>query len=134
MAMKIADNDPMAILIHNLHNKDFRFRRNKIRSLSCTALALGQEQTRNELVPFLTYYNDEKNLILRYIAEELNKLVPYIGRVEYATVLLPPLKRLCDVDFSRYLVCKSATICLCKITNHMKEHDLVGFFIPVFKV
>ena len=53
---------PIAVLIDELRNDDIQNRLNSIRKLSTIALALGEERTRSELIPFLTdtiYDEDE---------------------------------------------------------------------------
>lgn len=44
---------PIAVLIDELKNDDIALRLNSIRRLSTIALALGEERTRSELIPFL---------------------------------------------------------------------------------
>lgn len=53
---------PIAVLIDELRNDDVQNRLNSIKKLSTIALALGEERTRTELIPFLTdtiYDEDE---------------------------------------------------------------------------
>ena len=53
---------PIAVLIDELRNDDVQNRLNSIKKLSTIALALGEERTRAELIPFLTdtiYDEDE---------------------------------------------------------------------------
>ena len=53
---------PIAVLIDELRNDDVQNRLNSIKKLSTISLALGEERTRSELIPFLTdtiYDEDE---------------------------------------------------------------------------
>lgn len=44
-----------------LKNEDVALRLNSVRRLSTIALALGEERTRKELIPFLTEANDDED-------------------------------------------------------------------------
>ena len=44
---------PIAVLIDELKNEDLQLRLNSVRRLSTIALALGEDRTREELIPFL---------------------------------------------------------------------------------
>ncbi|OAY84772.1 Serine/threonine-protein phosphatase 2A 65 kDa regulatory subunit A beta isoform [Ananas comosus] len=122
---------PIAILIDELKNEDIQLRLNSIRKLSTIARALGEERTRKELIPFLSENNDDEDEVLLAMAEELGIFIPYIGGVEYAHVLLPPLETLCTVEET--CVRDKAVESLCRIGAQMKESDLVDSFIPLVK-
>jgi len=123
---------PIAILIDELKNEDIQLRLNSIRRLSTIARALGEERTRKELIPFLNENNDDDDEVLLAMAEELGVFIPYVGGVEYAHVLLPPLETLCTVEET--CVRDKAVESLCRIGAQMKESDLVAWFIPMVKV
>ncbi|OVA03963.1 HEAT [Macleaya cordata] len=99
--------------------------------LSTIARALGEERTRKELIPFLSENNDDDDEVLLAMAEELGVFIPYVGGVEYAHVLLPPLETLCTVEET--CVRDKAVESLCRIGAQMKESDLVDWFIPLVK-
>jgi serine/threonine-protein phosphatase 2A regulatory subunit A len=44
-----------------LKNEDVALRLNSVKRLGTIALALGEERTRNELIPFLTDSNDDED-------------------------------------------------------------------------
>ena len=44
-----------------LKNEDVALRLNSVRRLSTIAMALGEERTRKELIPFLTEANDDED-------------------------------------------------------------------------
>ncbi|KAG4300900.1 hypothetical protein PCANB_002893 [Pneumocystis canis] len=89
---------PIAVLIDELKHDDVAFRLNAIRRLSTIALALGQERTRNELIPFLDESIDDDDEVLSALAEELGNFVQYIGGPQYAHILLSPLESLSAVE------------------------------------
>lgn len=123
---------PIAVLIDELKNDDIQLRLNSIRRLSTIARALGEERTRKELIPFLSENNDDDDEVLLAMAEELGVFITYVGGVEYASVLLPPLETLCTVEET--CVREKAVESLCRIGSQMKESDLVDFFVPLVKV
>jgi len=123
---------PIAVLIDELKNEDIQLRLNSIRKLSTIARALGEERTRKELIPFLSENNDDEDEVLLAMAEELGVFIPYVGGVEHAHVLLPPLATLCTVEET--CVRDKAVESLCRIGAQMKESDIVDWFAPVVKV
>lgn len=123
---------PIAVLINELKNADIHLRLNSIRRLSTIARALGEERTRNELIPFLTENNDDNDEVLLAMAEELGDFIPYVGGQEHAHVLLPPLETLCTVEET--CVRGKAVESLCRIGSQMKENDMIDWFIPLVKV
>jgi serine/threonine-protein phosphatase 2A regulatory subunit A len=66
------------------------------------------------------------------MAEELGVFIPYVGGVEHAHVLLPPLATLSTVEET--CVRDKAVESLCRIGAQMKENDIVDFFVQVVKV
>lgn len=132
MAMVDEPLYPIAVLIDELKNEDIQLRLNSIRRLSTIARALGEERTRKELIPFLSENNDDEDEVLLAMAEELGVFIPYVGGVEHAHVLLPPLETLCTVEET--CVRDKAVESLCRIGAQMKESDIVDWFIPVVKV
>jgi len=132
MAMVEEPLYPIAILIDELKNDDIQLRLNSIRRLSTIARALGEERTRKELIPFLSENNDDDDEVLLAMADELGGFIPYVGGVEHAHVLLPPLETLCTVEET--VVRDKAVESLCSIGGQMKERDVVDWFIPLVKV
>lgn len=132
MAMVDEPLYPIAVLIDELKNDDIQLRLNSIRRLSTIARALGEERTRKELIPFLSENNDDDDEVLLAMAEELGVFIPYVGGVEHAHVLLPPLETLCTVEET--CVRDKAVESLCRIGSQMRESDLVDWYIPLVKV
>ncbi|WZZ45601.1 hypothetical protein YC2023_041860 [Brassica napus] len=106
-------------------------RLNSIRRLSTIARALGEERTRKELIPFLSENSDDDDEVLLAMAEELGVFIPFVGGIEHAHVILPPLESLCTVEETS--VREKAVDSLCKIGSQMKESDLVNSFVPLLK-
>jgi serine/threonine-protein phosphatase 2A regulatory subunit A len=131
MAMVEEPLYPIAILIDELKNDDIQLRLNSIRRLPTIARALGEERTRKELIPFLSENNDDDDEVLLAMADELGGFIPYVGGVEHAHVLLPPLETLCTVEET--VVREKAVESLCSIGAQMKERDVVDWFIPLVK-
>lgn len=123
---------PIAVLIDELKNADMQLRLNSIRRLSTIARALGEERTRNELIPFLSENSDDEDEVLLAMAEELGAFVPYVGGVEHAHVLLQLLETLCTVEEA--CVRDKAVESLCRIGTQMNENDLINWFVPLVKV
>ncbi|ESR55104.1 hypothetical protein CICLE_v10022447mg [Citrus x clementina] len=131
MAMVDEPLYPIAVLIDELKNDDIQLRLNSIRRLSTIARALGEERTPKELIPFLSENNDDDDEVLLAMAEELGVFIPYVGGVEHAHVLLPPLETLCTVEET--CMRDKAVESLCRIGSQMRESDLVDWFIPLVK-
>eukprot|EP00038_Savillea_parva_P007666 m.171747 g.171747 ORF g.171747 m.171747 type:complete len:588 (-) comp13414_c0_seq1:213-1976(-) len=90
---------PIAVLIEELKNENTQIRLNSIKRLSTIGLALGEERTRTELMPFLNgepLMDDEE--VLLAIAEELGRFVPLVGGPAYAYSILPPLEALAATE------------------------------------
>lgn len=81
-----------------VQNEDIQLRLNSIRRLGTIALALGEERTRSELIPFLHENTDDEDEVLQAIAEELGNFVQYVGGAEFAHTLLAPLETLAMVE------------------------------------
>ncbi|KAL3654179.1 hypothetical protein CASFOL_003860 [Castilleja foliolosa] len=123
-------NDPLALLKEELMNGNIALRLNCILRLFTTARALGEERTRNELIPFLSE-DDDDELVLGAMVEELGYFIPYVGGVEHAHVLLPPLEMFCTEGET--CVRDKAVESLCRIGSQMRDNDLINSFVPVVK-
>ena len=107
-------------------------RLNSVRRLGTIALALGEERTRSELIPFVSESNDDEDEVLLSLAEELGNFVPYVGGSEHAQVLLSPLEGLCGVEET--VVRERAVQSLVQIAGQMPVSSLEKYLIPVVKV
>lgn len=122
---------PIDVLIDELKNDDIQLRLNFICRLSTIARALGEERTRKELIHFLSENSDDDDEVLLAMAGELVVFIPFVGGVEHAHVLLPPLESLCTVEET--CVREKVVDSLCKIGSEMRESDLVDSFVPLVK-
>lgn len=121
---------PIAVLIEELKNEDVQMRLNSIKRLSTIALALGEERTRRELIPFLTDSLDDEDEILLAVAEELSAFTPLVGKA-HAHTLLPPLESLAHVEET--IVREKAVEALVRICNELTPEAVDAHFIPLVK-
>lgn len=100
--------------------------------LSTIALALGQERTRTELVPFLEEVTQEdEDEVLTVLAEELGNFIPYIGGPEYAHILLNTLEGLSAME--EPVVRDKAVEALNKLCETQTAEQVEQQFIPLIK-
>jgi len=106
---------------------------NSVRKLKTIALALGEERTRRELVPFLGEESkDDEDEVLQALAEELGDFVPFVGGPAHAHVLLPVLEAIAAVEET--VVRESAVASLCKVCAALSEASVTEHFVPLLKV
>jgi serine/threonine-protein phosphatase 2A regulatory subunit A len=106
---------------------------NSIRRLKTIALALGEERTRRELVPFLGEESkDDEDEVLQAMADELGEFVPFVGGPEHAHVLLPVLEAVSTVEET--VVREAAVASLCKVCAALSEAHVTEHFVPLLKV
>ncbi len=107
-------------------------RLNSITRLSTIALALGEERTRSELVPFLAENTDDEDEVLLAAAEQLGDFVPFVGGPQFGHLLLPLLETLSTVEET--VVRDKAIESLCKVGSRLPDASLAEHFIPLIKV
>lgn len=115
-----------------LKNDDALRRLNSIQRLGTIALALGEERTRSELLPFLIENNDDEDEVLLAMAEELGKFVPYVGGPSHAHTILQPLEQLSQVEET--VVRDKAVESLCKVGEQLPATSIGEHFMPLIKV
>ncbi|KAI9490442.1 putative ser/thr protein phosphatase 2A regulatory subunit A [Zychaea mexicana] len=122
----------VAGLIDELKHDDVQYRLNSVNKLLTIAEALGQERTRDELIPFLQndLIGDEDEVLLA-LAEQLPKLTAAVGGPVYATYLLPPLESLVSVEEA--VVRDKAVWALCELAQSLSPEQLTEYFIPMLK-
>jgi len=113
-------------------NEDIQLRLNSLRRLSTIALALGEQRTRDELVPFLQENTDDEDEVLQALAEELGGFVSHVGGAEHAHCLLAPLETLSMVEET--VVRDKAVESMSTIGAVLPEAHLVQHFCPLVKV
>jgi len=92
---------------------------------------LGEERTRQELIPFLEDNHDDDDEVLLALAEELGKFVPLVGGPTFSHTLLPILETLASVDET--VVRNKASESLVEIGASMSADDFEQHFIPVLE-
>jgi serine/threonine-protein phosphatase 2A regulatory subunit A len=107
-------------------------RLNSVKRLGTIALALGEERTRRELIPFLNDNCDDEDEVLLVMAEELGKFVPLVGGPQHAHFLIVPLETLATVDET--VVREKAVDSLCVVGQQMSPQQVAEHFLPLIKV
>lgn len=115
-----------------LKNEDVALRLNSVKRLGTIALALGEERTRTELIPFLSESNDDEDEVLLAMADELGAFVPYVGGPSYAHYLLPPLEGLAIVEET--VVRERAVESLNKVGAVLPDSSIADHLVPLIKV
>jgi serine/threonine-protein phosphatase 2A regulatory subunit A len=100
-----------------------------LRQLVRAAVALGQQRTREELIPFVSDPQEDDDELLLVLAEELGKLLPYVGGSPHAETLLAPLEGLAASDENS--VRAAAVLSMQAIIKGMTATDVVAQFLPV---
>lgn len=122
---------PIALLIDELKNDDVTLRLNSVRRLKTIASALGEERTRQELIPFLTESNDDEDEVLLALAEELGGFTPFVGGPSHAHCLLVPLEALCTVEET--VVRDKAVESLRTVAAELPSGSVTDHFIPLIR-
>ena len=115
-----------------LKNEDVALRLNSVKRLSTIALALGEDRTRKELIPFLSESNDDEDEVLLAMAEELGSFVPYVGGPSYGHYLLQPLEGLAIVEET--VVRDKAVESLNKVGALLPDSSVADHMVPLIKV
>eukprot|EP00045_Choanoeca_perplexa_P006528 m.55948 g.55948 ORF g.55948 m.55948 type:complete len:582 (+) comp13670_c0_seq1:161-1906(+) len=124
----MADVHPVDILIEELQDEDVQNRLNSVKRLSTIALALGEEKTRSELLPYLKDQLEDEDEIRLEVASELAKFVPLVGGEAYAHFLIGPLEKLAQID--EVVVRNKAVESLCIIAKVMPTAALESELVP----
>lgn len=122
---------PIAVLIDELKNEDIQLRLNSIKKLSTIALALGEERTRSELVPFLTETIYDEDEVLLALAEQLGTFTNLVGGPPFAMYLIPPLESLATVEET--VVRDKAVESLRNVAAQHSAEDLEIHVIPTLQ-
>ncbi|EDS39336.1 serine/threonine protein phosphatase 2a regulatory subunit a [Culex quinquefasciatus] len=130
---KAADDSlyPIAVLIDELKNEDIQLRLNSIKKLSTIALALGEERTRTELIPFLTETIYDEDEVLLALAEQLGNFTALVGGPDFAMYLIPPLESLATVEET--VVRDKAVESLRIVAAHHSAQDLEVHVVPTLQ-
>lgn len=121
---------PLAVLFDELKHDEVAPRYAAMEKLPTVALALGEERSRTELIPFLNdVAKEDEDEILALLANILGDFVQYIGGPNYAELLLHPLSTLAMNE--EPMVRDGAVNSLVKIAKEMPISHLSQHFIPL---
>ncbi len=123
---------PLPARSDELKNDEPLRRLNSISRLGTIALALGEERTRAELIPFLSENTDDEDEVLLAEAEQLGNFVPFVGGSHYAHLLLPLLENLSTVEET--VVRDKAVESLCKVGAQLTDASVNDCLVPLIKV
>ncbi|KAH3667235.1 hypothetical protein OGAPHI_002884 [Ogataea philodendri] len=119
---------PIALLMDELRHDDVASRVQAMKRLDTIAIALGQERTRKELIPFLEdVIPEDEDEVIAIAAEELGKFVPYVGGAEHASLLMPVLEKIaaCEEPIVRDKAVESLNTISDSLTDSQIEQDFV---------
>lgn len=126
-----SDLFPLALLMDELKHDEVSNRVEAMQKLKIISQALGAQRTRDELIPFLIdVAQDDEDEVFVVLAEQLNDtFIPFIGGVEYAKYLLPPLEILASTEET--LVRNKAVDSLNHVASKMSREQILNDFIPL---
>ncbi|EAN92263.1 putative serine/threonine protein phosphatase 2A regulatory subunit [Trypanosoma cruzi] len=90
--------DSVKSMINNLRSEDPEERLTSMRGIHLIASTLGPERTRDELLPYLTDYLDENEVVLRVFANALGTMLQEVGGADHLQSILTPLELLSSLD------------------------------------
>lgn len=130
--MSRARPDGFSFCSDELRDDDIGLKLNSIRRLGTIALALGEERSRSELVPYLAETKQDDDEVLVVLAEEIGKLVPYVGGPAHAHCLISLLEELAKTEET--VVRDEAVKSMNKIGEDLSEQQMSETFMPALKV
>jgi serine/threonine-protein phosphatase 2A regulatory subunit A len=95
-------------------------------------MALGDERTRSELLPYLRDATLEEDELMVALAEEVGKLVPLVGGPEHAHCLVPLLEDLSRQDET--VVRDEAVRSLQIVGKELSREKAMEHLVPCIKV
>lgn len=132
MESSSSDLHPIAILVDELRSEDLTLRLNAIHRVSAIALALGEERTRDELLPFLHESLDDDDEILLALAQELGEnFVEYVGGPAHAHLILVVLESLAAVEET--LVREKAAESITKLCQVLSPSQIQEHYVPLVR-
>lgn len=122
--------DTILCLIDELKSEDHNTKIHAINSLETIAIAIGEERTREELVPYVAELLDDDNEeVLVAIAGKLGDLSSCIGSSQYLASLLPPLNTLAMNEEN--LVREKAVQSLNTIAGKLEVKEIEEQYLPM---
>lgn len=130
--MEIDEGDSILCMIDEFKAEDHNTRLHAINSLHLIAEAIGEERTRNELIPYMNeLLEDENEEVLLSLASKLSELSKYIGDIVHLPCLLPSLNVLCISEET--IVQEKALNSLNNIALQMPLKALEENYIPMIE-
>jgi serine/threonine-protein phosphatase 2A regulatory subunit A len=117
--MQISEEEEARQAIDMLRGDDVSARVAAASRLESVACVLGEERTREELLPFLTDGVDDEDEVLLALAKSLGNMVAQVGGPSHAHSLLPPLELLLTVEETT--VRDAASVSTQKITEVLPD-------------
>ena len=109
-------------MIDELKCDDLQKRKSAVKNLNTVAIALGQERTRNELLPYILELMDDDEQVLAALAETLDySFIEYVGGNLYAPHQLKVLERLSEIEET--VVRETAIKSIKNILEHINMKD-----------
>lgn len=122
--------DTILCLIDELKSEDHTTKLNAINSLETIAQVIGQERTRDELIPYTAELLDDDNEeTLIAIATKLGDLSKFVGDPSHMVCLLPPLNTLASNEENN--VREKAVLSLNKIAEKFPRKVIEESYLPV---
>ncbi|KAJ2132679.1 protein phosphatase 2A structural subunit, partial [Coemansia sp. RSA 521] len=122
------DLGALAAIADAMKSDNLTDRLESLKRLSVLALAMGEERTREELIPFLDESIDDEDELLLALAELLGDFVQYVGGPKYAYVLLRPLENLAAAEET--VVREKAVESINKLVSGMDQLHVEEYLIP----
>ncbi|KAJ1945478.1 protein phosphatase 2A structural subunit, partial [Linderina macrospora] len=122
------DLGALAAIADAMKSDSLADRLESLKRLSVLALAMGEERTREELVPFLDESIDDEDELLLSLAEVLGNFVQYVGGPKYAYILLRPLENLAAAEET--VVREKAVESINKLIEAMDQPQVEEYVIP----
>ena len=124
------ESDTILCLIDEIKSEDHTTKLNAIKSLETIAQVIGQERTREELVPYTAELLDDDNEeILIAVAMKLGDLSRYVGEPRHMVCLLPPLNTLASNEENN--VREKAVQSLNLIAERLPSKVIEEAYLPV---
>lgn len=122
--------DTILCLIDELKSEDHATKIHAINSLEIIAQAIGEERTREELIPYTAELLDDDNEeVLMAVALKLGDLSKYVGRSKHMVCLLGPLNTLASNEENN--VREKAVASLNIIAEKLDAKDIEESYLPV---
>lgn len=123
------DMEPLELLREELAENDTAKRRESLKRLCDVAKALGPDNTRSKLVPFIAERVDDDDEVLFQLATQMGELGPLVGGPEHGACLLPTLEQLCQVEET--VVRDAAVKSICSVVGSLPDAVGQGSALPL---